>query len=231
MRFKNRLEAGRILAESLGEFAARDDVVVLGLPRGGVPVAFEVAEALNAPLDVIPVRKLGVPGQEELAMGAIAAGGPYVINEEIVRQLGISSATIESTAKWETRELKRREKLYRGNRAAVELRGRTVILVDDGLATGATMRAAVSAVRSMGAESIVVAVPIAAVSACELFTDPAEKLSCVCAECVSAFFAVGMWYDDFSQTTDQEVCDFLEQAWRRKVADARNGNDLEVVTQ
>lgn len=231
MRFKNRVEAGRILAQSLGEFAAREDVLVLGLPRGGVPVAFEVAKALHAPLDVIPVRKLGVPGQEELAMGAIASGGPYVINEEVVRELGISAATIESTAKWEARELKRRERLYRGNRSALELHGRTVILVDDGLATGATMRAAVFAVRSLGAESIVVAVPIAGVSACELFTDPVERVRCVCAECVAAFFAVGMWYEDFSQTTDQEVCALLEHASGRKPTDAQNGNELDVLTQ
>ncbi len=227
MRFKNRVEAGKILAQSLKEYAAREDVIILALPRGGVPVAFEIAEALDAPLDVLVVRKLGVPGEEELAMGAIASGGVHVLNDEVVRGLGISGATIEATVQWELRELNRREKSYRGERAAPNLKERTVILVDDGLATGSTMRAAVAAVRRQRPSSIVVAAPVAAASSCELFNAPDQGLSCVCAECVAPFFAVGMWYENFAQTTDEEVRHFLGLAWRRNASDPIEGHSLE----
>jgi putative phosphoribosyl transferase len=207
--FRNRQEAGRLLVGRLAAYADRADVVILALPRGGVPVAFEIASALNAPLDVMVVRKLGVPGHEELAMGAIASGGVQVINEEVVRHLGLTPAVLASVAAIERHELARRERTYRGERSPVTVEGRTVILVDDGLATGSTMRAAVAALRTRGPARIVVAVPTAAPETCEEFKAEVDEM--VCATTPTPFYGVGQWYDDFSQTTDEEVRDLLEQ--------------------
>jgi putative phosphoribosyl transferase len=207
--FRNRQEAGRLLVGRLAAYADRADVVILALPRGGVPVAFEIASALNAPLDVMVVRKLGVPGHEELAMGAIASGGVQVINEEVVRHLGLTPAVLASVAAIERHELARRERTYRGERSPVTVEGRTVILVDDGLATGSTMRAAVAALRKRGPARIVVAVPTAAPETCEEFKVEVDEM--VCATTPTPFYGVGQWYDDFSQTTDEEVRDLLEQ--------------------
>jgi predicted phosphoribosyltransferase len=209
-RFANRAEAGRRLARELAAYAGRPDVLVLGLPRGGVPVAFEVARALRAPLDVFVVRKLGVPGQEELAMGAIASGGVRVVNAAIVRALRIPRAAIEAATAAETRELERRERLYRGDRPAVDVAGRTVILVDDGLATGATMQAAVSALRGRGPAAIVVAAPVAAPATCAALAGTADD--CVCVLRPPELRGVGLWYEDFSQTEDAEVRALLDQA-------------------
>lgn len=231
MRFQDRREAGRELAQLLGGCAGKPDVIVLALPRGGVPVAYEVAEALNAPLDILLVRKLGVPGQEELAMGAIASGGARVLNENIVRYLGISDKTIAEITQQELHELKRRERLFRGGRPAPELGGRTVILVDDGLATGSTMQAAVAAVRRQNPARIIVAVPVAATSACEFFNFPADGTVCVCREAVEPFYAVGMWYEDFSQTTDEEVCELLNRTWQRADAATQSGKCLDLGNQ
>ncbi len=214
MRFKNRRDAGRRLARLLDGYAGRSDVIVLALPRGGVPVAYEVAEALNAPLDVLLVRKLGVPGQEELAMGAIASGGTQVLNDDVVGSLGITDDVIAEIAGQELPELERRERLYRGNRPMPKLDGRTVIVVDDGLATGSTMHAAVAAIYKQHPARIIVAVPIAAASSCESFNRPTEGIRCVCEEAVEPFYAVGFWYEDFDQTTDEEVCKLLQQAGR-----------------
>jgi predicted phosphoribosyltransferase len=209
-RFANRAEAGRRLARELAAYAGRPDVLVLGLPRGGVPVAFEVARALRVPLDVFVVRKLGVPGQEELAMGAIASGGVRVVNEAIVRALRIPRAAIEAATVAETRERERRERLYRGDRPAVDVAGRTVILVDDGLATGATMQAAVSALRGRGPAAIVVAAPVAAPATCAALAGTADD--CVCVLRPPELRGVGLWYEDFSQTEDAEVRALLDQA-------------------
>jgi predicted phosphoribosyltransferase len=184
-------------------------VIVLALPRGGVPVAFEVARALHAPLDVFLVRKLGLPGHEEFAMGAIASGGVRVLNEDVVRALRIPENVIEAVSAAEQRELERRERLYRGDRPPPAVRGRTVILVDDGLATGSTMRAALTALRRQGAARIVVAVPIGAPETCAEFEREADDV--ICARTPEPFYAVGLWYGDFSQTTDEEVHDLLEQ--------------------
>jgi putative phosphoribosyl transferase len=210
MLFRNRTDAGRQLAAELRAYANRPDVVVLGLPRGGVPVAFEVARALHAPLDVFLVRKLGVPGHEELAMGAIASGGVRVLNEEVVRTLHIPEETIDAVAAEEQRELERRERTYRGDRPPADVRGRTVILVDDGLATGSTMRAAVAALRRQEPARIVVAVPVGAVETCEELGTEAD--GAVCVRTPDPFYAVGIWYGNFSQTTDEEVRDLLERA-------------------
>lgn len=215
MRFRDRQEAGRLLAQSLDDYVKKPDVIVLALPRGGVPVAYEVAEVLNAPLDVLLVRKLGVPGQEELALGAIASGGTQVLNEDVVGYLNITDETIAEIARRELRELERREQLYRGGHPAPKLDGCTVILVDDGLATGSTMRAAVAAVRRQHPARIVVAVPVAAVSVCEFFDQPTEGIVCVCGKAVEPFYAVGLWYENFRQTTDKEVCELLNRARRR----------------
>jgi predicted phosphoribosyltransferase len=185
-------------------------VTVLALPRGGVPVAYEVARALHAPLDVFLVRKLGVPGHEELAMGAVATGGVRVLNEQVVRGLGIPDSVIDAVASWELEELRRRERLYRGDRRPPDVRGKTVILVDDGLATGSTMLAAVEALRQQQPARIVVAVPIAAPDTCELLR--AEVDDVVCAVTPEPFYAVGLWYRDFSQTSDEEVRELLAQA-------------------
>jgi predicted phosphoribosyltransferase len=202
-RFRNRAEAGRELAERLRAYEGRDDVIVLGLPRGGVPVAAEVARALQAPLDVFLVRKLGVPGHEELAFGAIASGGASVLNREVVGALGIDDATIEEVAAREQAELARRAEAYRGSVEPPDVRGRTAILVDDGLATGASMRAAVEAVRSLDPAQVVVAVPAAARQTCEELERHVDDLVCLLTP--EPFFAVGMWYEDFSETTDEQV--------------------------
>ena len=212
-RFRDRQDAGRRLAEKLTAHAGRPDVIVLALPRGGVPVAYAVAEALGAPLDVYLVRKLGVPGQEELAMGALATGAVVVLNEPVVRGLGIPRDVIHAVTAWQQRELERRERLYRGERPPPEVRGQTVILVDDGLATGATMRAAVAALRKQQPARIVVAVPTAPPETCEELRTEADDV--VCATTPQPFQSVGLWYEDFSQTTDDEVRELLARARRR----------------
>jgi predicted phosphoribosyltransferase len=210
MLFTDRFDAGRQLAARLQRYAGRDDVVVLALPRGGVPVGYEVARALGAPLDVFMVRKLGAPGREEFAMGAIATGGVRVLNEEAVRGLGIPPEAIEEAAQREGRELERREREYRGGRPAPDVRERIVILVDDGLATGSTMRAAVAALRKLGPGRIVVAVPVGSREACADCRQEADEA--VCVEQPAPFYAVGAWYSDFSQTSDDEVRDLLRRA-------------------
>ena len=209
-RFRDRSDAGQQLADRLAAYAGRPDVVVLALPRGGVPVGFEVAQALGAPLDVFVVRKLGVPGREELAMGAIASGDIRVLNEDVVGPLRIPDRVIEFVTARELRELQWREREYRGDRPPLEIRGRTVILVDDGLATGSTMRAAVAAVRRLEPARVVVAVPTGSPAACADLDLEADE--CVCCMTPEPFHAVGIWYDDFSQTTDKEVRDLLERA-------------------
>jgi predicted phosphoribosyltransferase len=203
MRFRDRSEAGRLLAEKLAAYAGRPDVVVLGLPRGGVPVAFEVARVLKTPLDVFLVRKLGVPGHKELAMGAVARGGVRVLNDDVVSTLGIPQTEIDAVAARELTELARRERLYRGGRPPPDVRGRTVIVVDDGLATGATMRAAVAALRLLAPAHIVVAVPTAAPEIRDEFKQEADEV--VCTITPAPFVAVGQWYEDFGQTSDDEV--------------------------
>jgi predicted phosphoribosyltransferase len=208
--FADRRDAGRKLAAKLTGYAGRADVLVLALPRGGVPVAFEVAQALGAPLDVFLVRKLGVPGHEELAMGAVASGGVRVLNEGVAEALNIPRHVIDAVARREQQEIERREKTYRDDRPAPALRGKTVILVDDGLATGATMAAAVTGARSQGAERVVVAVPTAAPETCAAFENFVNAV--VCAETPQPFYSVGMWYGDFSQTSDEEVRDLLARA-------------------
>jgi putative phosphoribosyl transferase len=208
--FPNRAEAGRLLAEKLEKYADRNEVIVLGLPRGGVPVAYEVAKSLRAPLDVFIVRKLGVPGFEELAAGAIASGGVRVLNEDVLRALPNADEIVESVTAKETAELERREKSYRDDRPAPELRDRVVILVDDGLATGATMRAAVKALRQRGVAKIVVAVPVGPPDTCREFEDEADET--ICASAPEFFQAVGQYYEDFSQTSDDEVRDLLARA-------------------
>jgi putative phosphoribosyl transferase len=213
MRFRDRAEAGRLLAELLQGYAGRDDVVVLALPRGGVPVGYEVAKALGAPLDVFAVRKLGVPGREELAMGAISSGGQLVLDRHLISSLGISKGEIQRAVAAELRELERREAAYRGGRSPPELTGKTVILVDDGLATGSTMRAAAHAVRERLPARVVVAVPVAAAQTCDEFRDDVDEI--VCALTPRRFHAVGVWYEDFSQTSDEEVRELLAQAAER----------------
>jgi predicted phosphoribosyltransferase len=198
------------LAARLEKYAGKPDVMVLALPRGGVPVAFEVARVLHAPMDVFIVRKLGVPGHEELAMGAVASGGVRVLNDHVVAGLGIPEYVIDAVVKWETEELKRRERLYRGNRPPADVRGKTVILVDDGLATGSTMLAAVQALRQQGPARIVVAVPVASPDTCELMKAYVDEI--VCAATPEPFYAVGLWYEDFSQTTDEEVRELLARS-------------------
>lgn len=205
--FSDRYEAGRVLAESLQDYAGRSDVLVLGLPRGGVPVASEVARELGVPFDVFLVRKLGAPGQEELAMGAIASGGMVVINDEVVDAMRVPWDLVESEIARERMELSRRELLYRGGRRPMEPAGKVVILVDDGLATGSTMRAAVRALRRKQPAKIVVAVPTAAPSTCRDFEQLAD--ACICSITPEPFRAVGLWYDNFDQISDEEVCALL----------------------
>ncbi|HEY9507164.1 MAG TPA: phosphoribosyltransferase [Gemmatimonadales bacterium] len=211
-RFQDRYEAGRRLAEALGSYAGRSDVLVVALPRGGVPVGYEVARALGAPLDVMQVRKLGVPGHEELAMGAIASGGVRIVSEDVVEALRIPERVIATVAAAETQELERRERIYREGRLFPELRGRTVILVDDGLATGSTMRAAAAALRSMGAARLVAAVPVAPKESCAALRETVDDV--VCATMPDRFMAVGEWYEDFSQTSDEEVSELLRRGGR-----------------
>lgn len=211
-RFQDRYEAGRRLAEALGNYAGRSDVLVVALPRGGVPVGYEVARALGAPLDVMQVRKLGVPGHEELAMGAIASGGVRIVSEDVVEALRIPERVIATVAAAETQELERRERIYREGRLFPELRGRTVILVDDGLATGSTMRAAAAALRSMGAARLVAAVPVAPKESCAALRETVDDV--VCATMPDRFMAVGEWYEDFSQTSDEEVSELLRRGGR-----------------
>jgi predicted phosphoribosyltransferase len=208
--FPNRSEAGRFLATKLSRYSGRDDVIALGLPRGGVPVAYEVASVLRVPLDVFIVRKLGVPGFEELAVGAIASGGVRVLNEDVMRALPNANEIVEAVTQRETAELERREQEYRNGRPAPEIRGRIVILIDDGLATGATMRAAVKALRERGAAKIVVAVPVGPPETCREFEDVADEV--VCASAPEFFQAVGQYYEDFSQTSDEEVRNLLARA-------------------
>jgi putative phosphoribosyl transferase len=208
--FSDRADAGRVLAEQLRHYADRPDVIVLALPRGGVPVAYEVAKALHAPLDIFVVRKLGIPGHEELAMGAVATGGVRVLNDQVVKGLSIPGFVIDAVANWELQELERRERLYRGDRPPPEVRGKTAILVDDGLATGSTMLAAVKALRKLGPARIVVAVPVASPDTCELLKEYVDET--VCAATPEPFYAVGLWYRDFSQTTDEEVRELLERS-------------------
>lgn len=210
MAFRDRLEAGQFLAEKLEHYRDRPDLIVLALPRGGVPVAFEVAKALHAPLDIFLVRKLGVPGSEELAMGAIASGGIRVLNHDVVDHLGIPDWMIDRVAADEHKELERREREYRGDRPALEVRDHTVIIVDDGLATGSTMRAAAKALREQQPKRIVVAVPVAAASTCQEFEGEVDET--VCAITPEQFYAVGMWYLDFGQTSDSEVKALLKEA-------------------
>jgi predicted phosphoribosyltransferase len=210
MIFHDRADAGRALAQHLARYAARSDITVLGLPRGGVPVAFEVAAALGAPLDVFVVRKLGTPGQRELAMGAIASGGVRVLNDEVVTSLGIRPETIDAVAQSELHELERRERAFREGRPPADIKNRVAILVDDGLATGATMRAAIEAVRQLEPKRVVVAVPVGARDTCEELGRLADEV--VCASMPVPFSAVGQWYADFQQTSDDEVRALLRRA-------------------
>lgn len=209
-RFLDRRDAGRRLAADLADYTTRPDVRVLALPRGGVPVAYEVARALDAPLDVFVVRKLGVPGHEEYAMGAIASGGVVLLNEQVVRAAGVSQAAVQHVLDTERRELERREQRYRGDRPAPDVAGNTVILVDDGLATGSTMFAAVAALKQEHPAHIVVAVPTSSPETCDALRKEVDEV--VCSITPEPFYAVGLWYDDFSQTSDEEVHELLDQA-------------------
>jgi predicted phosphoribosyltransferase len=209
-RYRDRTEAGKVLAELLADYAHEPDRLVLALPRGGVPVGFVVALALDAPLDVFLVRKLGVPGHTELAMGALASGGVRFLNEEVVRAHGITSHVIAKVVEVEQNELERREGAYHGDRPAAEVGGRTVILIDDGLATGSTMRSAIAALRRQRPRRLVVAVPVAAPATCAEIRPEVDDL--ICARTPEPFHAVGLWYEDFSQTTDEEVRELLELA-------------------
>jgi putative phosphoribosyl transferase len=208
--FQNRADAGRRLAVELSEYSGREDVIVLALPRGGVPVAFEVTKELGVKLDVFIVRKLGVPGYEELAMGAIATGNIRVLNEDVVRSLRIPADAINSVAVAELKELERREQLYRKDRPRLDVEGKIVILIDDGLATGATMKAAVQAIRTKKPARIIVAVPTASRETCDEFAADVDKT--VCLTTPEPFYGVGAWYKDFTQTSDKEVCDLLKKA-------------------
>ena len=213
MIFANRTEAGQKLALRLKKYANRDDVIVLGVPRGGVPVAFEVAKGLRAPLDVFVLRKLGVPGREEFAFGAIASGGVRILDRDTVEGLGITGLDIQRVTLAEEKELERREQAYRGARPPLDISGLTAILVDDGIATGSSMRAAIRALRQMKPSRIVIAVPVAPVSTCNRLQFEADEL--VCLEMPEPFYGVGQFYDDFSQVSDEEVKDLLDSASRQ----------------
>jgi predicted phosphoribosyltransferase len=219
MIYRDRIDAGKQLAARLREYADRDDVLVLALPRGGVPVAYEVAKALRAPLDIFLVRKLGVPGHEELAMGAIATGGVRVLNDDLVNYLRIPGDVIDAVAQLELKELERRERAYRGDRREPDVKDRIVILVDDGLATGSTMRAAAAALREQNPAKIVVAVPVSAPQTCDEYRMGVDEI--VCAKTPEPFMGVGMWYRDFSQTTDEEVRELLDRSRQVDKRDAR----------
>lgn len=212
MRFRDRHEAGKKLAERLAIYADDPTAIVLGLPRGGVPVGYEVAQALRLPFDVFLVRKLVIPGQTELAMGAIASGGVRILNEDVIDYLHIPQDAIDKVERIEQEELKRHEHLYRGNRPRPSLRGKTVILVEDGLATGSTMRAAVSALRNSYPARLIVAAPVAAHTTCEAFESMVDDIVCIGDRTDEPFYAVGIWYDDFRPTTDTEVRELLEHA-------------------
>jgi putative phosphoribosyl transferase len=213
MLFKNRVDAGKRLASLLRLYAHRPDVSVIALPRGGVPVAAEIARELNAPLDVLVVRKLGVPRSEEMAMGAITSGNFQYLNDDLIQRLNIPAAAISAVIQREQRELARREKAYRDDRPPLNLRDRTVILVDDGLATGATMRVAIEAVQQQQPKEFTVAVPVAAKEICQQLGEYADRI--VCAETPQPFHAVGLWYQEFDQTSDEEVQTLLDQARSR----------------
>lgn len=208
--FHDRREAGELLGPLLRAYASRADVIVLALPRGGVPIAREVARALNAPLDIFTVRKLGVPGREELAMGAIAAGGVEVLDRNLICKLGLSRTQIARTVERERNELDRRLHLYRGRRPALHVQGKVVILVDDGVATGASMFVAVRALRKLRPARIVIAVPVGTADTCEMLRREADEV--ICFESPEAFYGVGAWYDDFSQLTDDDVRALVEEA-------------------
>jgi putative phosphoribosyl transferase len=218
-RFADRADAGRRLASALSEFAGRDDVLVLGLPRGGVPVAFEVARALRAPLDVYLVRKLGVPGHEELAMGAIASGGTRVVDERVVGELGIAEEAIAAVAATEQRELERRERLYREGRPPPAVEGRAAILIDDGLATGSTMRAAAAALRERSPARVIAAVPVAPPETVRRLAPEVDEL--VCLATPEPFYAVGLWYEQFGQTSDEEIIELLSRGDRERASAER----------
>ncbi len=211
MRYRDRRDAGRRLALVLGAFEERLDVTVLGLPRGGVPVAYEVARALHVELDIVAVRKLGLPGQPEFAMGAIALGGIVVLDEDLIAMMGVPPAALERVITVERAEVARRERLYRGSRPPLDVRGRTLILVDDGLATGASVQAAVTALRRGKPASIVVASPVGSRQACHAIADCTD--GCLCPEMPEPFYSVGLWYEDFSDTSDAGVKELLAQAW------------------
>jgi putative phosphoribosyl transferase len=211
--FRDRRDAGRKLAPKLSAYVERPNILLLALPRGGVPVAYEIAIALNAPLDIFIVRKLGLPGREELAIGAIASGGVRVLNNDVIRMLSVPEEVINFVVKHELQELQRRENLYRGDRPPPEVRDRTVILVDDGLATGASMRAAVAGLRAQHPARIVIAVPAASPETCKAFQSEVDEI--VCAITPEPFYGVGRWYEDFSQVTDEEVRILLQEANRQ----------------
>ena len=208
--FRDRRHAGEILSSKLKHLSGNKDIVVLGVPRGGVPVAFEVARSLSAALDVFVVRKIGLPGHEEFAIGAIASGGARVMNDEVIESLEVDQVLIDAVIEQEEKELERRERLYRGSRDPLDVRRKRVVLVDDGLATGSSMRAAIRAIRALSPERIIVAVPVGAPETCEALAVEADEV--ICGETPDPFYAVGLWYEDFSQTTDEEVRELLERA-------------------
>jgi putative phosphoribosyl transferase len=221
MIFADRADAGRQLAHRLRSYADRDDVIVLGAPRGGIPVAFEVARALRAPLDVFVLRKLGVPGHEELAFGAIASGGTRILDRNTVGALGLSGWDIERVTRVEQKELERRERAYRGARSPLNVSGLTVILVDDGIATGSSMRAAIRALRQMNPAALILATPVAPAATCDRLRAEVDEL--ICLETPEPFYGVGQFYDDFSQVSDEEVTRFLERASREPLAEQYHG--------
>jgi len=208
-RLQDRRHAGRLLAGLLKHYKQRPDLLILALPRGGVPVGYEIAQALHAPLDVLIVRKLGVPGHEELAMGAIASGGVRVLHSSVIQMLGLPEAVIDHVAREEERELLRREEVYRGHRPPLQIQGRIVVLVDDGLATGSTMRAAIAAVRQQQPKQVIVAVPVASPDTCEELQAEADEV--YCALTPALFFGVGQWYEEFPQMSDEEVRELLDR--------------------
>jgi putative phosphoribosyl transferase len=210
MIFANRAEAGRILAKRLAKYADREDVIVLGTPRGGVPIAFEVAKALRVPLDTFTVRKLGVPGYEELAFGAIASGGMQIFNRNLIEKLGLTERDVDQVVQSETRELKRREEQYRQGRPQLQVKGRTVILTDDGIATGASILAALHALRQLQPAALIVATPVAPLATVDRLKGEADEV--VCAQTPEPFYGVGQFYEDFSQVSDEEVTSLLERA-------------------